>query len=96
MEDDFEREEKAKTAENEDRVNLQITTAKKHFERQIASLKEVLWRHELNNRKGLIKATEGRIKKAQERYDKRLSELKANKSLNTYHEDVCHIALSVI
>ena len=96
LEDDFEREEKAKTAENEDRVNLQITTAKKHFERQIASLKEVLSRHEYNNRIGLVKATEGRIKKAQERYDKRLSELRANKSLKKYHEDVCHIALSVI
>lgn len=92
---DFDKELAFKRAENRDRVSLQKASAKKHFERELSSAQNALNTLIINQRKGLIAATEGRIKKIKERFDIKSDELNRMTELNGSPDDVCHVVLNV-
>ncbi|TWX46359.1 SNF2-related protein [Colwellia hornerae] len=96
IEDEFEYETQLKTAENIDRVNLQITSAQKHFERQVASSESALWKHRLAGRTSLTKATEGRINKIQERFTQRKAELELHQKFKPDLIPVCQIVFKIV
>ncbi|ANP67170.1 SNF2-related protein [Vibrio alginolyticus] len=95
LQSDYEKEAAQKIAENNDRVGLQLSSAKKHFERQLNSRKSALFKHQLAGRSSLIKATEGQIRKLTERFEQREAELNQSAVLKHHIHDVCHLVINV-
>tara|TARA_R110000851_G_scaffold98223_2_gene212653 strand:+ start:591 stop:3692 length:3102 start_codon:yes stop_codon:yes gene_type:complete len=96
IETDYLHEASQKEAENDDRTDLQIESAEKHFERQRESRESALHKHEQAGRYSLIKATEGQISKIELRYEQRLAELELQQKFTHRIDDVCHIAFKVL
>jgi superfamily II DNA or RNA helicase len=96
LEKDYGYDSQQKAAENEDRVSLQIESARKHFERQLTSRESALLKNQQAGRNSLIKATQGQIKKIKERFEQREAELKRQEQFTHRIDDICHIVLKVV
>ncbi len=80
-------------AKNEDRADLQLQTLTQHYQRQKLMLHETLDKHRQANRDPLVKATEGRIKALEQRFEQQ--RLKIEKRRDFTH-DAREIAIAII
>ena len=96
LEIDYDIEATQKKAENNDRVLLQIASAKRHFQRQLESRESALQKLINSGNSNLIKATEAQIRKVRERFEQREAELKIHQDFSHRMDDVCHLVLKVI
>ena len=69
LQDDFEQIAIQKESENSDLVDFQITTAKRHMERQVGKIEEVIDRLRSQNKMRTIPAHQGRIDKLKDRFN---------------------------
>jgi superfamily II DNA or RNA helicase len=76
-------------AQNEDRVDLQERTLRHHLHAQRQKLESIRQKHEIFNRGSLVKATEGRIRKLEDRIERKLLELEKLRNLSYRYEEVC-------
>jgi hypothetical protein len=95
IEDDFESEKSLKEAENLDRVYLQISSAEKHFQRQVQGQESAIYKHTLAGRHSLIKAAQGKLNKITERFNQRKAELEIQQIFKSSLDDVCQILFKV-
>jgi superfamily II DNA or RNA helicase len=96
LEFDYVAETMQKQAENNDRVLLQVASARKHFQRQLESREGALHKLISSGNSSLIKATEAQIRKIKERFEQREAELKIHQNFSHRIDDVCHLVLKVI
>ncbi len=92
LDDEFREFEKDKKNENEDRINVQIFSTERHRDRQVESHEQVLagYRSSSNtNKRKLIPATEGRIKKINARFNVKIEELKVKKKMRLEKDSIC-------
>jgi superfamily II DNA or RNA helicase len=77
--------------ENEDRAELQEKSLLLHKDRQFRKLQEVKRMHELHGekRRGLVKATEGKIDALQERMAIKLAEIDKRRQLKHFNKEIC-------
>ncbi len=91
----FEDLKNLKDAENKDRIDFQIESAQKHLERQLASRQRILDNYKMQGKTRLIPAIEGQIKKANERFDHHLAELKSKDTLTASRIEICVGAIKI-
>lgn len=77
------------TAQNEDRVDVQERTLRQHLETQRYKLNVIRQNHAFMNRTSLVKATEGRIKKLEDRIEKKLLEIEKLRAITYRYEEIC-------
>ena len=77
--------------ENEDRAELQERSLLLHRDNQIAIQRNVKLKHETYGEKRytLVKATEGKIAKIQERVDFKLAEINKRREIRHYEKEIC-------
>ena len=75
--------------ENADRAEFQSVSLKRHQDRQLESLENVLQRHIEHNRPRLVPATEGRIRMLKERVNQKLTEIERHRIITHNQMDVC-------
>ena len=93
--DEYEAAVRSRDNENRDRVSFQVQSAESHQGRKLAVLQDVLQKHRINDRQPLIKATEGRIRKLNERFDIQIDRLRSKENLQAHHFDVSIGAIEV-
>ena len=86
---DYANEKTQRQNENEDRVTLQIESAKRHRDRQLRKQYELLNRYRSEGKKRMIPMTEGKIRKIKERFDVQYEKLKLKSDLRTSQSEVC-------
>jgi len=92
----YDREYKYKKSENSDRVNLQEASLQQQYQREKSSLEQTMKKLQEKQSTNLIKATEGRIAKLEERYAVRLETLEAKRrEFKSYNPEVFKIVLKV-
>ena len=77
--------------ENNDRINLMITSLTQHLQNQTDKIKEIIKGRQLNGtekQKRMIPADEGRIKKIKLNIEKRIEELTLKKALTAQENQV--------
>lgn len=89
LHEDYRRYERSARSENEDRVDFQLVSAHRQFERYLAIKENILATHRHHGRHALIKATQAQIAKLRERFQVREEELKHKAQLNIHHDEVC-------
>lgn len=77
------------TAQNEDRVDVQERTLRQHLDTQRYKWGVIRQNHANMNRSSLVKATEGRIRKLEDRIQKKLLELEKLRSITYRYEEIC-------
>lgn len=77
--------------ENEDRAEIQAKSLSLHKDRQLKKLQEVKYMHELygEKRRGLVKATEGKIVALQERINIKLAEINKRREIRHFNKEIC-------
>ena len=76
-------------AENHDRAEIQESTLMRRYEREQDSLNAVLERHRARANRGLIAATEGKIRASTNRMEKRRREIDERRQPKYGKEDIC-------
>ena len=93
---DYELDVQQKIAENNDRIELQIASARGHLDRLVASQKSVIDRHRMaGGRDSLIKASEGKIDRLQKQFEVNLAKLNMKKQLKHRLDDVAYFVVNV-
>ena len=77
LDDEYELFVQELKARNEDRADIQLRNLEQHYERQMAVLRETREKHRAHNREALVKATEGRMRAAENRVKQQRLKLKA-------------------
>lgn len=95
LEEDYKAAVRDRDNENRDRVNFQVQSAENHQARKLKSLQEVLQKHRVNDRQPLVRATEGRIRKLNERFDIQIDRLRSKEELQHHRFDVAIGAIQV-
>lgn len=85
----FDTEKNDKQAENEDRINAQIDSAKNRRDRQIGTLRSVLDKYRSENNTRMIPATQGRIKNLTESFEVQFEKLKNKVDIQANKEQFC-------
>ncbi len=88
LQEDFQQLAIQKENENSDLVDFQINTAKRHIERQVAKIEEVIDRLMLQNKRQTIPAHKGRIKKLKERFEVKNESLQRKMDIKRSTEEV--------
>lgn len=83
-------------AQNHDRAEVQLRTLESRYARQSQSLHEVLARHRVQGRDGLVRATEGRIKALRERAEMRRRDIEERRTVRYRQDDVCIGVIKVV
>jgi hypothetical protein len=81
--------------DNQDRIDLQTKLLENHRSKKGAQLAEILSKHRQANRLGLIAATEGKIRKLNERVSLQLRHLQERRHMTASCSEVCHGLLHV-
>lgn len=81
--------------DNQDRIDLQTKLLENHRSKKGAQLAEILSKHRQANRLGLIAATEGKIRKLNERVSLQLRHLQERRHMTASSSEVCHGLLQV-
>ena len=89
IDQDYQKSKRQRENENIDRVTLQIDSAKKHRDRQLKTRMEVLEKLKLAGNTKMIPATEGRIRKVNEKFDVQVESLKQKSKLRSSQSEVC-------
>lgn len=93
---DYELDVQQKIAENNDRIELQIASARGHLDRLVASQNSVIDRHRMaGGRDSLIKASEGKIDRLQKQFEVNLAKLNIKKQLKHRLDDVAYFVVNV-
>lgn len=82
-------------AQNEDRIDVQERTLRQHLKTQSEKLDAIRLKHVIMNRSSLAKATEGRVKKLDERIQRKLLELETMRTPNYNYEEICVAVIKV-
>lgn len=85
----------AKELENSDRVNFQIDSAGRQCQSDVKRLKETLENLRNAGKSRMIPATEGKLRKVQERFSQRQEELRIKKTFVHHRFDVCSGVLKI-
>lgn len=85
----FDAEKNDKQAENEDRINVQIDSAKNRRDRQIGALHSVLDKYLSENNARMIPATRGRIKNLTESFEVQFEKLKNRVDIQASKAQFC-------
>jgi len=80
-------------AKNDDRADLQLQALKQHYQRQKEVLKETLLKHQMAARVPLAKATEGRIRALEVRFEQQSMKIESRRS---FTHDTREIAVAII
>jgi superfamily II DNA or RNA helicase len=91
--EDYELYAREMWAKNEDRADLQLQALKEHYQRQKQMLNETLVKHQMAARDSLVKATEGRIRALEMRFEQQRMKIESRRS---FTHDTREIALAVI
>ena len=86
---EFDDESNVRKAENKDRINLQIRSAKQHRDRQVQSLEQVLNNYRSRNETRMIPATQGRIEKIKDKFEVKIKKLEKRKNMESSTQQVC-------
>lgn len=86
---DYEEASRDRENDNQDRVELQKESLRQHQERRLQRLEATLGVHKALGRKGLVAATEGQIRKLQQRIEIQLNALTQKEQLKRAQFDVC-------
>ncbi|WP_422460452.1 SNF2-related protein [Endozoicomonas sp. ALB115] len=84
------------TSENDDRIDLQISTLKSHIAKQIATIQQVIDKYRDSEKQQMIPANLGRIRKLEEQRDTRLSQLEKKRNLALESHHVCSGVIDVL
>jgi hypothetical protein len=95
LEADFASYQRQSKSENSDRVDFQLESAKRAFDRQLAIKERILEKHRIRGRGPLMKATEGQINKLRERFRMREEELRRKEKLTSHYLQICMGVLQV-
>jgi hypothetical protein len=82
-------------SQNEDRVDVQERTLRQHLDSQRVKLETIRCNHLALNRSSLAKATDGRIRKLEERVERKLLELETLRTPNYDYEEICVAVIKV-
>jgi len=74
--------------ENEDRLSFQEASLRRHLTRQQETLETVKRNHEWRGRDALVKATEGKIRALEERFEQKLREIETRRQMTHNNWDV--------
>ena len=80
-------------AKNEDRADLQLQALRQHYQRQKVMLNETLIKHQMAARDSLVKATEGRIRALEMRFEQQRMKIESRRS---FTHDAREIAVAII
>ena len=93
---DYELDVQQKIAENNDRIELQIASARGHLDRLVASQNSVIDRHRMaGGRDSLIKASKGKIDRLQKQFEVNLAKLNIKRQLKHRLDDVAYFVVNV-
>lgn len=92
---DFDAAKRDRTNENNDRVNLQQSTAARHRDRLLATQHELLERYRIQGRRRLIPMTEGRIRAIERKFALHLERLSQQGKMASSVSDVCYGVIRV-
>ncbi len=92
---DFDAAKRGRANENNDRVNLQQLTAKRHRDRLLAAQRKLLERYRIQDQRRLIPMTEGKIRVIKRRFAFRLEELSQKGKMSSSVSDVCYGVIRV-
>ncbi|MGL4580111.1 MAG: helicase-related protein [Shewanella xiamenensis] len=96
LKEDFQADVKQKEAENNDRIELQIASARGHLDRLVNSLNEVIERLRLTGKMdGIIKANEGKKAKLKKQFEIKLAALEHQKNLQKRMDEVAYLVIKV-
>ena len=89
LDEDYHRTHLDQQNGNDDRINLQVNTLAQRATRQLDRLLEVVQQHRKHERKGLIRATEGRIREIRLRRDTEIERLELRRKFTSHQEEMC-------
>jgi hypothetical protein len=89
LDQDFVQDRRQRENENQDRVTFQVETAKRHFERNLATKNDVLSRYRSTGNTRMIPAYEGQIKQLEYRFSMLVEQLKLKSQLHSSQDEVC-------
>ncbi|PMG76625.1 hypothetical protein BCU83_16320 [Vibrio breoganii] len=98
VDEDFDREVQRRQNENSDRIEFQVSSARKNKERQLEGRYSALDKLRMRNDKSarsLIAATEARIRNIESRFDVQIEQLSNKRDLIHDSMEVCYLALRV-
>ena len=87
--DDFEKFVEEINAQNDDRIDFQERTLRRHLENQKEKLNDVREKHRLAGRQSLIRATEGRIRALHQRVERQLLAISEKRQISNRNEEIC-------
>ena len=86
---DFQQERKNRENENQDRVSFQLQSARRHLDRQLASITNQLENYRMSGRTKMIAPLKGRIRRVKERFQLQEERLVHKGRLTSSTQDVC-------
>ena len=86
---EFHKERAIKESENENRINVQITSTERQRKRQVESLERVLEKLRAGNKMQMVPATLGRIEKLGNRFEVKIDGLKSKQAMKSAKQLVC-------
>ena len=82
--------------ENADRINLQVESAKKHMERQMATQQSLLMRFTDQRKSDLVRMTRGRIRSIEKKFEMQFARFKQKASLTAEQAEVARGVIRVL
>lgn len=96
LDEAYQQETIRRASENEDRVSFQKLSAKRGRDRVLQTNQRILENHKAAGRLKMIAPTEGKIKKAHERFDHRIAQIEQRSKLTHSRTQTCMGAINVV
>ena len=96
LDEDYERVHQDRKNSNDDRIDFQVKTLKRRAARQVARLHEVLRQHREHDRKGLVRATEQRIRNTEVERNTEIAQRELKRQFVSHSEEMCAGVVRVI
>ena len=96
LDEDYGRVHQDRKSSNDDRIDFQVKTLKRRAARQVARLQEVLQQHREHERRGLVRATERRIRDMEVGRDTEVEQRELKRAFTSHPEEMCAGVIRVI
>lgn len=91
----FDRYVEEESAQNEDRADIQERNLKRHVSKHRETIRSIIAKHQADGRTKLIPANEGRLKKLEERAERKKIAINERRKVIARSEDIC-VALVIV